>query len=218
GEAREIGGAEPLLPLAVQDVHGGVLGGDRLGPLPRPVRGGVVDDEHIRLGHGGAQARERARQRLALVVGGDDHERARQRGVGGVHGHRPRRRRGAGASARSRVFRAPSTPSSASTLRPTEIHGPAATDGVMPVRSGTSASSVPCSQWSTKSMRRPSKLKIADSPTVETCTTLRPDMTAMTFAWASCWIDSCEWPNRALLDWTTMSSAPSSTTSWTRPS
>ena len=41
---------------------------------------------------------------------------------------------------------------------PIAIHGPAATAGVVPVRSGTSATIVPCSQWSTKSIWRPSGL------------------------------------------------------------
>src|SRR5690625_5437370 len=40
------------------------------------------------------------------------------------------------------------------------------------------------------------------------CTTLRPEITACTFASDSCWMASWESPNSALLDCTTITSAP----------
>src|SRR5690625_5381352 len=48
------------------------------------------------------------------------------------------------------------------------------------------------------------------------CTTLRPEITACTFASDSCWMASWESPNSALLDCTTITSAPFRTVSKVR--
>jgi hypothetical protein len=74
GEAREVGAAEPVFRGAVQHGDGGVGCGRGIHEVARAVRAAVVDDEHVGLGYGGAHSREKARDALDLVVGGNQHQ------------------------------------------------------------------------------------------------------------------------------------------------
>ena len=77
-ESGEIGGTEAGLGGAVEDVHPGKLGRERVGDLPGPVRGVVVDHEHA-VTRGVELLGERPDHRLEvvpLVVGRKADDRA----------------------------------------------------------------------------------------------------------------------------------------------
>ena len=76
-ETGQVGGAEPVLALAVHDVHAvGVGQRQFVGELTGAVRAAVVDDEDVDVGQGLVHPADDQRQVLPLVVGGDDDQSA----------------------------------------------------------------------------------------------------------------------------------------------
>ena len=81
-EAGQVGGAEPVLALAVHDVHAvGVGQRQFVGELTGAVRAAVVDDEDVDVGPGLVHPADDQRQVLPLVVGGDDDQTCADSGV-----------------------------------------------------------------------------------------------------------------------------------------
>ncbi len=81
-EARQVGGAEPLLALAVQDVHVVVAGREFVGELAGAVGAVVVRDQDVGLGHRRADPADDQPDVLRLVVGRNDHQGCTERPVG----------------------------------------------------------------------------------------------------------------------------------------
>ena len=87
-EAGDVGRAQPLLPLPVEDVEEADLGRQPVGQRAGPVRRGVVDHEHSPVGSDrGQDGPERPNHRLevlALVVGGDADDQPHARIIAAV--------------------------------------------------------------------------------------------------------------------------------------
>src|SRR5262249_11404145 len=81
-KARDVGGAEPELAGAMEDMDARILRGEPVEQRAGPVRAPVVheQDAHVRRSlrrHGGENGVGDREYVVALIVGGDDDERAR---------------------------------------------------------------------------------------------------------------------------------------------
>src|SRR5512138_2407469 len=75
-EAGDVGGAEPQLPCPMHHMDAAGLGREPVGDFAGAVRRCVVDDEHLEALILLEHERDDARQVLALVVCGNDHQPA----------------------------------------------------------------------------------------------------------------------------------------------
>src|SRR5829696_9289996 len=171
-----------------------------------PVRRAVVHDERVRRGHAGRQPLQDPLDVLRLVIGGHDDQHA--------VGHRPllpHRRSSSGRTAATSAP-APTAVSAHSGLAPSRC----AT--VVELRWAICSTNTAGSNRSDDRVTVPSGATIAEIPLVAATATVRPNSTARSRLIASCCSLSSVKPKVALLVWTTIIPAPSSTTSRTRPS
>src|SRR5690606_25694392 len=146
--------------------------------------------EDVHVGRVLEHARDLARQRLPLVVRGNDDE-------GSHHSYLSLRR----------TRTAPMSVSAAIATTPHSRKAPYLTPGVTEVRSGISVSPHACGNSSERSIRRPAGVTTPDTPTVETWSAALPVSMALRRVMASCCVDSADMPNVALLVCTARNSA-----------